>query len=94
MFRCSVRDPRAGPDGKTVFYCVATATELASYGGAAGAPRSFTAQRRYSDFEALHAALTAVAGRGRLPPLPAKNIFAAFGGAQARGVRAAARYAQ
>jgi hypothetical protein len=82
MFRCTVRDPRV--DGKTVFYAVALTTELGVYGGAPGAPARFSALRRYSDFQALAAALAAVAGAGRLPPLPAKNPFAAFGGDKAR----------
>ena len=82
MFRCTVRDPRV--DGKTVYYAVATCTELGVYGGAPGAPKRFAALRRYSDFEALAAALSAVAGAGRLPPLPAKNVFAAFGGEKVR----------
>ena len=83
MFRCTVRDPRV-VDG-TVFYAVATSVELGVYGGAPGRPATFSALRRYSDFEALASALTAVAGAGRLPALPGKSVFAAtFGREKAR----------
>jgi hypothetical protein len=82
MFQCTVRETRA--EGKTVYYAVATRTELAVYGGAPGAPRALRVWRRFSEFEALHEHLCSVAGAGRLPPLPAKNVFAAFGGDKAR----------
>jgi hypothetical protein len=82
MFRCTVRDPHRDPaDSKAVFYAVETVTDLAVYGGVGS---RFAAQRRYSDFEAFHAALAAAGAGRRLPPLPAKNVFAVFGGAQAR----------
>jgi hypothetical protein len=107
MFRVTVCDPSkrdadsglvtgvgSGAARPAVFYSVVTETDLPPYGGRPGAPqpRRFAASRRYSEFEAFHAALSAAAGR-RLPPLPAKNIFAAFGGAQARACafRAASR---
>ena len=82
MFRCAVREPRGEKEGgKTVFYYgVVTELDLPTYGGR----RSLHTQRRYSEFEALHAALSAAAGPRRLPPLPAKNPFAAFGGDKAR----------
>ena len=88
MFQCTVRDTRT--EGKTVYYAVATRTDLAVYGGSPGAPIGFRAWRRYSDFEALHSSCGLVKGAGRLPPLPAKNVFAAFGGDKARLARLAA----
>jgi hypothetical protein len=101
MFRVTVCDPSkreadslttgvgSGAARPAVFYSVVTETDLPTYcgGGARARTRRFAASRRYSEFEAFHAALSAAAGR-RLPPLPAKNIFAAFGGAQARAARA------
>ena len=87
MFQCTVRDTRT--EGKTVYYAVATRTDLAVYGGSPGAPIGLRAWRRYSDFEALHEQLCRCAA-GRLPPLPAKNVFAAFGGDKARLARLAA----
>ena len=82
MFQCAVRETRA--EGKTVYYAVATRTELAVYGGAPGAPCALRVWRRFSEFQAFHEQLCCVAGAGRLPPLPAKNVFAAFGGDKAR----------
>ena len=76
-FRCTVGAPRV--EGKTWFYPLRTAVDLRVY----GAVRVLTVERRFSEFADFHAALSAAAGR-RLPPLPAKNPFAAFGGAQAR----------
>ncbi len=87
MFRCAVRDPGVGADGKTVFYTVETETSLPAYrlavrNGAGG--RTFVVKRRFSDFEALHAHLANLAGAG-LPPLPSKNVLlAAFGGDRVR----------
>ena len=78
-FRCTVGTPRL--EGKVALYPVRTAVDLRVYGAA----RVLSVERRFTDFAEFHAALSAAAGR-RLPPLPAKNPFAAFGGAQARRV--------
>jgi hypothetical protein len=88
MFRCCVREPRGEKEGaKTVwYYTVVTELDLPTYGGR----RSLTAARRFSEFEALHAALSAAGHARRLPPLPAKNPFAAFGGEKARPLRGSA----
>jgi len=91
MFRCTLGSVRSEGMPPTQVYGITVVTSLPEYGGEPGVTRTFELEKRYSEFEALHAALaTAGAAARGLPVLPGKSLFSMFGSESVVAERTAA----
>lgn len=80
MFRCTLGSVRSEGMPPTQVYSLEVVTSLPEYGGEPGVTKTYKLEKRYSEFEALHAALASAGAAGRgIPSLPGKSLFSMFG---------------